>query len=457
MQDTLAGCHAFVFTAPYNPTLDLTLFELPPRLLPVLGLPCALPVYHSCSPQHDGMVTLTFVPSSNASPEQRQRFIRSARKLEQVLGTSAFLTDSTGVHLPQHPLHSAPRRHNHNPDASSMNATENAAPARRLRPRVHHTHRQGSIFDLTEEQILALGIESSDRMRPHAPPKLFTDDLPRPSLDSVVSASTKSDASSMFVSAISNSASSSCTSIDVIMEDRPPSPVLDRHVDPAPVDNVKSSKRRRLDSRSLFLTVESNLAVVQDRRASQGPLTPRTAPLNYSPSAPLTPTTPSAEDLAQLQRRKLHKILRTLGENVPADLVFPSVGRKKSRRASIAAASDTASVLSYSSPIEFEHYGFGWDDCEMPLAPPAPEHLRSARRRGASITRGAAPVQLKADVAPGRVIPDTHLPELAVSLETSRPVFTSGPRQPEAERWVGSWNRPDIHTVQSELRALRWR
>ena len=136
------------------------------------------------------------------------------------------------------------------------------------------------------------------------------------------------------------------------------------------------------------------------------------SPLSANTEVPPTPITPIEPSRAEARRRKMARVVRTLGENVPAELVFQS------------------------------------SDTEKPENTPKPKKLvssrsmsrsqstKSHRRRSASLGSNSQWQRL---------------------LDLPAPVFSSGTRAPEDQRWVGEWNRRNIAQVQRELRALRRR
>ena len=130
--------------------------------------------------------------------------------------------------------------------------------------------------------------------------------------------------------------------------------------------------------------------------------TPR---LTCSPlDVPPTPTTPK-QSSAEARRRKMARVMRTLGEKVPPELVFQ--------------ASDKDGV----------------ENQPMSTTVSRTRSLtKSNRRRSASVGSSAQWQSL---------------------LELPAPVYTSGAKAPDDERWVGEWNRRNIGQVQRELRALR--
>lgn len=143
-----------------------------------------------------------------------------------------------------------------------------------------------------------------------------------------------------------------------------------------------------------------------DRRAANAaptPALPRTPSTPRSSSAPpATPTTPMPPSAAELRRKRMAKLARTLGENVPVDLVFPP---------SPAPAPEPATAVARTPPS---------------LLSPAAERTR--RRRSMSVEVAAAVL------APSR---------------DSRIWVTGG------NLWTGEWNRRDIREVQQQLRRLR--
>jgi hypothetical protein len=382
---------------------------------------------------------------SSLSPEQRSRFIRSARKLEQVLGTNAFLLDSTvvsgsvqtsfesGAHpcnLPHENSHSFPLE----PPSDIMSSS---TPTPFARTRVSHTRRQGSIFDLTEEEVYALGLKETQRMRSQDLPMLSIEELPRPSLESGISSCNSSrsslhtsDASPLFERPNLSSASSSSSSL--AEDHRPDSPL---------------KKRRGANLPSLHIPLPPMPLTAGKLNSLKTPYTPRTASAARTPLTPRTPATPSETEAAERRRRTLLKVTRTLGENVPFDLVLGVIDIKRPRRASV--TSPVAVQLPRRNSLLNSTYHT--DDsvsytAESQKTPSTIAPVRTLRSRTKSATRP------RVQDVPFEAVTADEASALALL-----PVFGSSSRQPVSERWIGSWNRPDIFTVQKELRALRWR
>jgi len=137
-----------------------------------------------------------------------------------------------------------------------------------------------------------------------------------------------------------------------------------------------------------------------DHRVAAAVLSPRSASFDVPP----TPTTPIELSRTELRRRKMARVVRTLGENVPPELVFHQ---------------------SDSNPLP-----------ESRSSPRKLTNPKSNRRRSASVGSGAQWQRL---------------------LDLPAPVFSSSSKAPEDQRWVGAWNRRNIAQVQRELRTLRGR
>ena len=136
------------------------------------------------------------------------------------------------------------------------------------------------------------------------------------------------------------------------------------------------------------------------------------SPLSANTEVPPTPTTPIQPSRAEARRRKMARVVRTLGENVPTELVFQS------------SDSDTPENTTAQTKLLKSR------SMSRSLS------TNSHRRRSASLGSSSQWQRL---------------------LELPAPVFSSGKRAPEDQRWVGAWNRRNIAQVQRELRALRRR
>ena len=155
-----------------------------------------------------------------------------------------------------------------------------------------------------------------------------------------------------------------------------------------------------------------------NREVDALPPTPSTARSASCP--PATPTTPVPPTAAELRRKRMAKLTRTLGENVPVDLVFPTTPAVTPASASVSAFVPPSTAAS-----------------ERTL-PPAPQSAittveRARRRRSMSVDVSQAAAVATMLAAP----------------RNSRIWVTGG------SLWTGEWNRRDIREVQNQLRRLR--
>jgi hypothetical protein len=108
------------------------------------------------------------------------------------------------------------------------------------------------------------------------------------------------------------------------------------------------------------------------------------------------------------------RVVRTLGEKVPAELVFPPSDLDWPEKKPLPS---TTLLESRSAPRKLKN-------------------PKANRRRSASV--GSSPQWQRL-------------------LDLPAPVFASSSKAPEDQRWVGEWNRRNIAQVQRELRSLRLR
>ncbi len=178
---------------------------------------------------------------------------------------------------------------------------------------------------------------------------------------------------------------------------------------PIPVVLAAKSQRSGDAPRPLVLCLNSAPLSPPDSALQSVPLTP----LSANTEVPPTPTTPIEPSRAEVRRRKMARVVRTLGENVPTELVFQSSDTDWPENTHV----QTTKLLGSRSISRSRS-------------------TKSHRRRSASLGSNSQWQRL---------------------LELPAPVFSSGARAPEDQRWVGVWNRRSIAQVQRELRALRRR
>ncbi|KAI0002443.1 hypothetical protein BJV74DRAFT_815843 [Russula compacta] len=217
-----------------------------------------------------------------------------------------------------------------------------------------------------------------------------------------VSEETRASSESLPLFALSRSSSSSKESLLSMSE--PSTEEL-----PVPLVIAARSKSPGGTSRPIILLNPAPMSS-SDSRVQNTSLSPL-APYADEPS---TPTSPVELSRTEIRRRKMARVVRTLGENVPPELVFHSSDADSPRNA----LAPTAMLLESRSVLVKR------------------STTKSHRRRSASLGSSPPWQQLSDPLAP---------------------VFSSSSRAPEDQRWVGGWNRRNITQVQRELRTLRRR
>ena len=218
-------------------------------------------------------MTLSYLPppptSNHLDLDQKSRLIKSTRKLGQVLGTTPYLLEiPSEIPIILHSI--GPRTSSPTPSTSSTSSTESIESIKRSR-------RQGSIFQC---------------------------------------------------SPIAHSASSSTSSLSL------PGNMSSSSVDLPSTHSAPVSRRSKDANRPPPLVLHLNPVVVSpdDHRIGKSQLGPLpTPPASVVDGFPMSPTTPTSNALfhqkreADAKRRKMNKVNRTFGENVPAELIFPAL------------------------------------------------------------------------------------------------------------------------------------
>jgi hypothetical protein len=286
-------------------------------------------------------------PTSNKlDAAQRARVMRSSRKVGAVLGTTPFLLESCGSTVPVM-LHRAVTQL----DTSRSHSRTQLSHAK-------YRHRHCSIFEDARA--------SSESLPPLLP------------------SHTASSSKESLLSTSDSSAEADETTMPRMLAVRS----LHPGVHPRPLILLNPVPRSSSDTHAPSVTH---------------------SPITSSFDIPPTPTTPVEVSRAEVRRRKMARVVRTLGENVPPELVF--------RRSDSEDLSEKPTSESRSSPRKLTN-------------------PKTHRPRSASVGSDAQWQRL---------------------LELPAPVFSSSSRAPEDQRWVGEWNRRNIAQVQRELRSLRHR
>ena len=375
-------------------------------------------------------VTATYAalpPTSNIlDGRQRARLIRSTRKLGAVLGTTPqLLEDDDDVR--RRPF-----------------ATATSPPAR------DRKRRQGSIFEFSAPaEPFAYNYASSSSS---------SLSLPRTSLDS-----NEPDGSAL-----------------------PVPKSFSRHVR----EKSLGGKGKRTPQLPTPLVLRLNAVPLPPSDPRVRPPTPDTAatlragalaaPGSRSPALPVTPTTPRTPvtpTATETRRKRLAKLKRTLGENVPIELVVP---RRRGPRSGAPSPVEPPRAPQSAPTLPEDRLASSSATSAASRPPPKsqrPTHApRGTRRRSMSMDTAVAaaaaasaalPALEKSTTRPSLdkvVRPSldklrrTHARTPSTSTSVSPPaVVGDACWQTGSTSWTGEWNRKDIREVQSQLRNLRLR
>lgn len=419
-------------------------FHLPSPLSPPIKMQAATTVYFNAPP-----------PTFNTlDSHQRTRLIRSTRKLGDVLGTTPQLVESDW------PL-SQPTR------SSSTD-----------RPPRDRKRRQGSIFEYSP----AAWPFTYDYASSSASSSASSLAIPRRSMDSSESDSGMS----------SHSLPSLPTPKSFARHVRDKSRSMGKRT-PLPTPLVLRLNAVPLPPSDPRLHPTSPKTPVPSKAATLAPPTSTHLNVPLTPTTPLTPSTPTA---AETRRKRLAKLKRTLGENVPLELISPF---RSTPRTQLSSPIDPppAPVLTSPPPAPFRpatssrsqqqnerHYATlrpAPQDKKDRALPQPFAHGRGARKRSLSVDfrngfspsvpaapttpsppwmpmNGQTSTQAKGGSSHSRS--PSHSPPLSSANEHTY-TYTDGDEGGRSSQvWVtgtGQWNRKDIREVQHQLRNLKLR
>ncbi|KAI0737853.1 hypothetical protein C8Q80DRAFT_1211301 [Daedaleopsis nitida] len=385
------------------------------------------------------MNTSTIIYDCNAPPptfntldsHQRSRLIRSTRKLGAVLGSTPQLIESDSPLSP--------------PRSSSVVPHPPAAPAR------DRKRRQGSIFEFA------------------AIPSAFLHDY--------ASSSASSSSSSLPRGSLDSNAS------DMSTQSLPMPKSFARHVR----DKSRSKGKRTPLPTPLVLRLNAvPLPPTDPRVQPDSPdmlktatlAAPAPSALPITPTTPLTPATPTA---TETRRKRLAKLKRTLGENVPPELIAPI----RTIRAHLSSPVDPppAPMTMSPPPAPFRSarsHAKPYATVRSSIRPekpnPLPVHAVSSRKRSLSVDykHGVLSPALMSATPHPPPPPPPNTQSIHSRLHTRSPSYVSEfPLSPQTSRvteerssrvwvtgattWIGEWNRKDIREVQHQLRSLKAR
>ncbi|KAI1784453.1 hypothetical protein LXA43DRAFT_976706 [Ganoderma leucocontextum] len=359
--------------------------------------------------------------------QQKSRLIRTSRKLGAVLGTTPHFAES-GSPLPSRPPNG-----------------EKPLP-RSFSPKHDRKRRQGSVFEIASPS------------KPYA-------------YEYASSSSASSSAASLALPRSSTDSSNS----DASTQSLPIPRSFARHVR----DKSKSSGKRAPLPTPLVLRLNAVALPLSDPRLTTPPdsaatlknsgLAPGGGARTPMPVTPTTPGTPATPTVTETRRKRLAKLKRTLGENVPAELVIPP------------RATPTATPNSITLCTRSRHRAHRRRTRSRTRPPARPSR---GRPRGSGASPSTSSTQCLLPSPPSRPRPShpglrpkpqpqPHPLRRAPSLSSAHPPARSAAAPPPPEpierpesghgwatggaSWMGEWNRKDIHEVRRQLRNLKLR
>lgn len=376
-------------------------------------------------------------PTVNSlDPEERSRLLRSTRKLGAVLGATPIVVEmESGTH-------------------ASPKAT-------RRDGRIFHS-RSSSISSIDSTEPDYVMVKSTPRSSPYQAQSLSplkTDSpRPRPSIENKPTSKKRKGPNGalppialVFDIPGSQTRSGSAASQPLLLRARPvPAGAVD--------SRIKSSSNHGRVSK---------------------PVSPIASSFNMDATSPTSPTMPTPAHLLndREKRRKMAKLTRTLGENIPPELVFQEPPR---RSLSVNYHSRVDPFTSLQRPSKFVPMGAPppLAVAEMPIPAPrtstSDQSTKSTKRRhrprsltlGSSSTIAAATAALTRGTTSMDVQPQPPLPKKELPFNSVRPAASETLQVPtestefgrrKEREWSGEWNLKDMDDVARRLRGLKGR
>lgn len=226
-----------------------------------------------------------------------------------------------------------------------------------------------------------------------------------------------------------------------------------------------SQKRSKALPRPLVLSLHALPASLKPSSGPISPLSPTSIATNLPSSSAYTDDY-EGDDSLQARRKRMAKLTRTLGENIPPELVFnsrprPSRPRSCSVDAAAVAASFKVTVMSPTEPT--------FQQMQPPVlpsrssslkVPSTPRTLASKLRshHGHASSLGMEGLHLQRVETP-EPIRNSFESTTSVSSTSSTSSFRSDKELKRTYRkqagWSGEWNRHDMQEVMTRLRGLK--
>ncbi|KAJ3920311.1 hypothetical protein F5877DRAFT_77213 [Lentinula edodes] len=235
-------------------------------------------------------------------------------------------------------------------------------------------------------------------------------------------------------------------------------------------------KKSKALPRPLVLSLQSLPASFSSPRSSAGPtspLSPTSISTNIASSSSYRDDHDSLDDPLQTRRKRMAKLTRTLGENIPPELVFNSqLHHSHSRSTSVETASALANltVTANGSTEPSRHTQETLVPLRMKRLPQTPTTMsRSASLRAPSPSFVARRMMRKRHGQPhttshveltpsgGRKSSDTIRSAVSSCSTASEPGHLNESKRTYRKQagWSGEWNRQDMDEVMNRLRGLK--
>ncbi|KAJ3815221.1 hypothetical protein F5876DRAFT_72242 [Lentinula aff. lateritia] len=236
-------------------------------------------------------------------------------------------------------------------------------------------------------------------------------------------------------------------------------------------------KKSKALPRPLVLSLQSLPASFSSPRSSAGPtspLSPTSISTNIASSNSYRDDHDPMDDSLQTRRKRMAKLTRTLGENIPPELVFNSqLHHSHPRSTSIEAASALANltVTAHGSTEPSEETLLPLRMKRLPQIPTTMSRSASLRAPSSSFvarrmmrkrhgqTNTTRHVELTASLTPsgGRKSSDTIRSTVSSCSTASEPSHLNETKRTYRKQagWSGEWNRQDMDEVMNRLRGLK--
>ncbi|KAJ3790833.1 hypothetical protein GGU11DRAFT_804767 [Lentinula aff. detonsa] len=247
------------------------------------------------------------------------------------------------------------------------------------------------------------------------------------------------------------------------------------------VPYTHTQKKSKVLPRPLVLSLQSRPAPLSSSRSSDPttPLSPTSISTNMASSSSNRDENDYQNYLTQTRRKRMAKLTRTLGENIPPELVFNSNSLPSRSRSSSVDASTIATFTVIVKDLPETHHS---QESIVPVLADSPPIMKIMKPQSSSVisrsesvrtpspsfiarrmmrkhrghAKTSSQVQLIASPS-GRKSSDTVRSTLSSYSTASEPSHTNEVKRTYRKQagWSGEWNRQDMDEVMNRLRGLK--